>query len=274
MIELKFNSFDEFLTKVQEPSLPNARLSEALREGASNSWDLKAGWDGAIKMAKEGWPEGLKRMQKVAELLEMPSGARSYEPQPVLAVAGDEVDIGAYLSGEPECMMDWEVRATPSFGKVVKIVCHLTANASVSANAMFRRGSLAYLIIDALESCGIRCEVWGLVKCSTCGNRDEGPDFLAQVCLKDADQPIEPDRLAYMLAHPAVFRRLGFRLMELTPEYTRGCYGSTVNPPEELMEGDGVIFLGGSHLGYTNDQDIVASAKQIASKYIGEEAPL
>ena len=276
MIEYTFNSFDEFLAKVQEPDNPKGKFKQhaSASEGRSHSWDLGAGWEGAIRMANEGWPEGLKKMQAMSSLLELPSGSRSYEPQPVLALAGDEVDIGLYLSGEPECMIDWETRETPSFGKVVTIYCHLTGNCNVSADALFRRGSVAYLIIDALESCGIRCEVWGLPKCSKKHRKratTTDPDFLAKVLLKEADAPIEPDRMAYMLGHPAVFRRLGFRLWELDPQAKGQSYGYTVDPPASILDNEDVIFLGSAHTNYQTDTEVVEAAKQIAAKYITED---
>ena len=272
MIERKFDSFDEFLTKVKEPSNhPKMKASTATGAGYGQNWDLGVGWGGAMKLAREGWPEGLERMRKLVDLLELPKGSRSYEPRPVMALAGDEVDIGTYLSGEPECMVDWETVETPSFGKVVKVLVHLTANCNVSADAMFRRGALAFLIIDTLESYGLRCEVWGVVKCSNISARAAEPNYFAQVCIRDADQPCEPDRLAFMLAHPAVFRRFGFKLMELDPDYQNSDYGTTKNVPER-MRGEDVVYLGPSHLAFNTDEQVLEAAKEMAAEYIAEPA--
>jgi hypothetical protein len=190
------------------------------------------------------------------------------------ALSGDEVDVGLYLSGEPECMTDWVMAETPSFGKVVKVIVHLTGTAGVSAEALMYRGLLACLLIDTLEASGLRCEVWGLPKCSA-DNGGDDPKYLAQVLLKPADEPVELDRLAFMLAHPAVFRRFGFRLMEQEPEgswayeeSTDG-YGVSVPLPEaERRAEDGILYIGGEHLSYSSDAAVIKAAQDIAKQYL------
>jgi len=276
MIEYKFDSFEEFLKESTKPLPPVGsksrkvgplgRGTRASTKSAGQRWDLNAGWDGAVKLARNGWPEGLERMQNILSKAELPQGPRSYEPMPVASLAGDEVDVGAYLSGEPECMTDWTMVETPTYGKVVKLLVHLTANAEVTADALFRRGAMAFLIVDQLESIGIRCEVWGLTKCSVAASQK----FISQVCIKQADQQAEPDRMAFMLAHPAVFRRFGFRLMELDNRYKINDYGRSINPPDHYLTDD-VIYLGGDYLGFNNDEEVIAGAKELAKKYLGEE---
>lgn len=276
-----FDSYESFIRQASKAGeLENRKAST---KDSSNRWDMGAGWAGTLELAKRGWPEGLKRIQKAAELLKLPVGEKSYEPRQVLAVSGDEVDVGLYLSGEPECMHDYEMLETPSFGKVAKIIVNLSASWQVSAETMFQRGAAAVLLIDALEQSGIRCEVWALPKCSSNkgesvkrGSRKES--LVVHVCVKQADDPVELDRLAFMLAHPAAFRRLGFRMMEQEPakswagRNTHTGYGCTMELPKEERSEAGTIYFGGQFLGrLSSEAAMVAEVQKVLGEFLETE---
>jgi hypothetical protein len=277
-VDLHFNSFQEFLEQTRKPATSGAGSSST--KEPYEQWDMGAGYDGTVKLANEGWPEGLAKMGKAAELLALPVGDRNYEPQPLAALSGDEVDVGLYLSSEPECMTDWTMVEAPSFGKVVKIIVNLSASAGCGAETLFRRGAAAVLLVDALESVGIRCEVWALPKSvSKDGDSVEKGSrksaMVAHVLVKAADDPVELDRLAFMLAHPAVLRRLGFRLMEQQPENswswskTHGGYGCPMQLPEsERSEDDGVIYFGAQFMGWHTEKEMVQAVQALLDKFL------
>jgi len=266
-----FDTFGDFVDQVKKPGY--SKNNNASRKAASD-WHMGASWGDAIKMAAEGWPEGLKKMQKATELLEIPSSEKNYEPQPMAALAGDEVDVGLYLSGEPECMTDWTMVETPSFGKVAKIVVNCSAAAGVSTDAMFKRGAAAVLLVDALESCGMRCEVWVIPWSS--GETPKEPSFYCEVLAKRADDPVELDRLAYMLAHPVVMRRLGFRLMEQEKpdswggEATHEGYGYPTEVPT-LENEEGTIYFGAQSLVYRSEEEMVLAVQELLNKFLKTE---
>jgi len=277
-----FDSYESFIRQAIKDGNPKNGKSSTSQD-RKHSWDMGAGWEGTLELAKRGWPEGLKRIQKAAELLKLPVGEKSYDPRQVLAVSGDEVDVGLYLSGEPECMYDYEMLETPSFGKVAKIIVNLAGSAGVKAETMFKRGAAAVLLIDALEQSGIRCEVWALPK-STSGDgepveRGSGKGaFVVHVCVKQADDPVELDRLAFMLAHPAAFRRLGFRIMEQEDEMsfggraTRSAYGCTMELPEKERSEAGTIYFGGQFLGrLSSEAAMVAEVQKVLGEFLETE---
>jgi hypothetical protein len=66
----------------------------------------------------------------------------------------------------------------------------------------------------------------------------------ANVCVKRAGEPVDLDRLAYAVAHPAFFRRLGFRFMELNGHSPSGCSVSTMSDKDKrpgVIEIDSVV---------------------------------
>ena len=167
-----FESVDAFLHQAkQDKTYGNSSASTKATTGSRSKWDMGADWDETLRLARDGWAKGLKRITEKRELLEIPdSSDKSVQPQPVPAMAGDEVDVGLYLSGEPECMIEYQPEIIPSFGKVARIIVNLTSSANVKAETYFQRGAAASLLVDALESCGIRCEVWGVFAYGGYGN--------------------------------------------------------------------------------------------------------
>ena len=268
-VKREFASFGAFVEQVKKPGHERNGTSSVNSFGLE--WSGGHTFDECIELAKTGWPDGLARMQKLTKLIEVPKGARNFEPQPVLALAGDEVDVGLYLTGEPECMTDWHMEETPTFGKVVKVIVSQAAMGSVSPDTMFRRGAAAVLLVDALESCGIRCEVWVLPKCNATSKGKFR--FYGKVLVKKAEDPVELDRLAFMLAHPGVLRRLGFRLMEQEDpdtwagKQTHNGYGSSKELVEAMQE-DGTIYFGCQNPAYRNEEAMIAEVQRILDKFL------
>tara|TARA_R110002020_G_scaffold265840_1_gene480630 strand:+ start:62 stop:919 length:858 start_codon:yes stop_codon:yes gene_type:complete len=273
-----FESVDAFLTQAQKPATKgNDPHSSKPTTGPRSTWDMGADWDETLRLARDGWAKGLKRITDKRELLEIPeSSDKSIQPQPIPAQAGDEVDVGLYLSGEPECMIEYQPEIIPSFGKVARIIVNLTSSCNVKAETYFQRGAAASLLVDALENCGIRCEVWGVFAYGGYGRRNNLINSHWWVPVKAADEPLEMDRLAFLLAHPATFRRLSFRLIEQLPrkqfkDNHESGYGSCMEIPTEEREADGTIYFDRQHSGYRTPEEMQKAIDDTLSKFLGEE---
>ena len=135
-------------------------------------------------------------------------------------VVGDCWDMGAVTQGIPECAISTQSIAdrqdnSLAVDKVISICLSICVSASVNPSAIQRRGAALVATVDALESFGVRCEVrvelgsgWqpeGNAKCT---------HSLMTLKVKDAGQPLETSRLAYLVGHAGFFRRIGFAWME------------------------------------------------------------
>lgn len=174
----------------------------------------------AVCLASSGWKDGADRIAGLRSGFEaflsaaVDAKARSYGYD----VSGHYVDVGRYLSGEPECF-GVEAEYGDQIGtRVVGIRLNACVSGSVSAEDITRRGLTVLLAVDLLESCGIRCEV--LVSQSTeyCGTVQE-----ANVPVKHARDPVDIDRLAFTIAHPSYFRRFGFAYCESKGHHPSSC---------------------------------------------------
>ena len=71
-------------------------------------------------------------------------------------------------------------------------------------------------LIDLLEQSGKRVEL-DLVH----GSRVSKASIRARVRVKDSNAPLDIERIAFAIAHPASFRRIAFSIWELPPQAIR-----------------------------------------------------
>lgn len=216
---LLLRTFDSFGDLVRYASQPNDVVSPKSRRPAKGShWDMGADFNETVRLAEKGWPEGLKLIDRIRARLESVTSSATFRPETNWDVAGDFVDIGRFVSGVPECMgtFDESEQQQQTTGKIVRVVVNCAASSGVDASAMARRGAAAGALIDALESVGRSCEI--VLLCAN-GMRGSWLEYLVPV--KRAGEPLELDRLAMMLCHPTVYRRLFFSCFELESASTR-----------------------------------------------------
>ena len=133
--------------------------------------------------------------------------------QPVLeyGVSGCSVDIGRYLTGEPECMLDFRVQDVRS-NRVVRVVSSWSVNADVTVDRLEHRGRQVMALIDAIDTAGLQSELW--VEFLTEAN---GYSYRCKVRIKSAGEVMDPDRVRYGMQDVSMYRVLMFRAMELIP---------------------------------------------------------
>src|ERR1041384_934490 len=97
-------SWTEFLdTATRTPTLPDAES----RRTVHDEWQGGT-WAEALRLAVDGWPPALAEADVTVPELQDGAGLSHSVTmlEPVWDVTGSEVDVGAYLSGIPECMVD------------------------------------------------------------------------------------------------------------------------------------------------------------------------
>lgn len=239
-----FPTWGAFVSQVSRPATVPERHAQSGQGSAAWTWTET--FADALVLAKTGWRDGFKAISAKADSISRAIGGESMTPR--YADAGDEVDVGLFLEGEPEHFIEYPLE--PQKRPVVKFVVSISFSCSVSAEAIYNRGAAVLAAIDALEASGVRCEVE--LDCSTGANTD----MEVRVGLKAASDALDRDKLAFALCHPSTLRRLKFRLHEQRGnEYWRqvggGGYGMPKNPAREagaiilpcMTSGDGFYTL-------------------------------
>lgn len=226
---MRFTSFQQAVEAAKSDFDVTHCHGSSRKHHGEPEWDLGWGFNKAIKLAHEGWPEGHSQVRRFADRLDV--SGRVAKPEVFYDVTGDAgIDMGRFMQGEPECFMDWRETETPieshNRGKIVQIVFNFSASAGVTADVLCRRGASCMALIDALETAGRRVELIGQIATH---------EYFIEIPLKDAIYQPQEDQIAYALVAPAFFRRLGFSLIaQCGPEgaeCARGGYGMPSNHP-------------------------------------------
>lgn len=198
----EFSSLDDMLETLEGSSGTHGH------DEGTPTWAGTETWGEAVALGRDGW-QAIR--PDVDRLLDGINGRlRDVLPHAFdmgRDVAGTFVDMGAFMTGEPECM----TFPVPSplmvarSAKVVRIHYNTGANATADPDAMIKRGVAIIALVDALASLGVNCEIWTESACKK-GRRSAS----VLTCQKRAGESVDINRLMFALANPSFHRRLTF----------------------------------------------------------------
>lgn len=186
-----------------------AKASPDWGDTSSGMYDEHCGgsYEHAEQLATLGWSDGARKasalMRKVADRAVQSTQAMALTDNVSWDVTGMAFDVGAYLSGEPEC---WLAMGEQPTRKAVSICVNVTTSYGVSPDTMMKRGIAVAALVLALQSKGypVTVDVVQVLQ------KWDGDPKASTVRVIDANgSPLDTDRLVYAIAHPSVFRRLG-----------------------------------------------------------------
>lgn len=230
----EFDSLSELLKDNERWSdrHPGGTSSHDKKEKDFNYTDT---YEETVGLTKSGWRHGAEKVNAlrteldgaVQSLVAAKAAAISY------GVEGDWVDVGKLLTGDPECCGTWEVQGDDRNDKVVKIVANVSVSWKVKPETIFARGAACLAAVDILESLGRRVELWVAL-----GIRDwRNGESESHIIVKPASQPVDTDRLAFVLCHADMFRRILFAHMEINDHNP-----STSIPAPVVADGEAIVL--------------------------------
>ena len=174
-------------------------------------WSGTRTMDEALELARYGWEEGRQRLRQVVGRVAIDQlVGRRPVVESRLDFAGDEVDIGAYLHGEPEHMVDYQVRQD-THGKQAMMYVNTSMESNVSSKRIMQRGGALYAAIEALRTEGYSL---GLTMVESTQNNSFSHYAEYQIPVVRPGEYLDIDTAAFCLAHPAFLRRGVFALNE------------------------------------------------------------
>ncbi len=215
--EHHFDTMSDFMDMVQRP----LHKSNAGREGSrssrntedhGDSWDAGVHYQEACKKVDEGWPEGTKLVRKASEMMKKLIPPESIRNKNFYEYSGGAyVDVGRYCSGDPEHFVQFEQKPIKK-QKVITMLTEISGVCHYKANQFINRGAAMIAAIDLLEKLDYRVEL--LIGLQTHHSHNL---HMTSILGKRANQPVEIDKLAFSIGHPAFFRRLWFSYIETFP---------------------------------------------------------
>ncbi|WP_234313682.1 hypothetical protein [Streptomyces sp. NBRC 109706] len=235
-------SWQEFLDRARAPDT----ISYGRGRHNTGEWP-GATWAEALRLATDGWTVRVPEVEiAVAALRErVRDEVMTTMLVPTWDVTGSEVDVGAYLSGVPECMVDATPQRVSTRGRVVTFLVpagfvNTTPHASVR-----HRGLALTALCSAIIAAGHSAEVWS----GMCVHV-EGERYVSVARVISAAEPFDLGRLIFVLAHPAMLRRLWLSVWDSAPpEHAARICGDAYGQgpfscrPDDLPDGIGDPYV-------------------------------
>lgn len=256
-----YNTWHKFVSSAKSDTNNNPGRTSSRDTGGlhKESWSGTSTFDEALELARTGWPEGARKIKDNITIIERFIAPR----QPVKDLSHDVrgpgmMDFDRYTQGRPDPWVVVKERDAQEGTSVavVPIIFNISASSGVDIETMYRRGAAVCALIDILEHSKIRCEVKLVARINNGHWRQRGQEgsghYTFIVVLKNAEDALDMDRMAYALCHAATFRRLIFSLMEEHIVELGTGYGM----PDVYRE-DGAINIDDSSLVIRREQDMV-----------------
>lgn len=180
--------------------------------GLDDGWSDVGSLEGAVSLGLYGWREGEKHMK--AQI------AQAHIVQKLFSRKATGVDVGgAYpmvplaVAGDPMCMVTTSDESTKT-KPIVRIIVNVAVSGNVPREVIYARGGAILAWVDELESCGYRCEIV-VIETGLFGINGSSPKgILFMATGKLPEEPLDIDRMSFLLCHPAMQRRVFFSLYE------------------------------------------------------------
>ncbi|WP_458682272.1 DUF7192 family protein [Prescottella equi] len=210
------------------------------------------GMDKLTKLAAKGLPvDGVEavdlaehNLSRVDREIDTPVWGSYYD------VAGSEVDVARYLTGEPECMVNYHTQEIPRAGRVIELVVSICTPHHVSPESVKKRGEEIMSVVLAIESLGLQCELWADCLITAYGN-GTGTHGRIRVRLKDAGSVLDPGQVMFALTHVGMLRGLVLGACHLLP--------SDLHDDLDVGSGYGYVFQGIDKTDYSEHSVFIPS---------------
>lgn len=222
-------------------------LAKAAKEyanpaGWSEDWTGVDTWEEAEHLAvhgMEGSAEVLAIAESAIETIEKEHDVTQFTH--VWDVSGCQVDIGRYLSGEPDCMVDYLPAPTPKVGRVIALCASVCYSAAIYQDTINKRGQGIAALAFALNRLGFAVELWADFSIS---NKRGGSRIgRVRTLVKGANDELDPARIMFAYTHPAMSRALSFAACGALPYSVVGDSamkrgnGTVTDAKQDLPEG-------------------------------------
>lgn len=232
-----FDSYPEFIqTCMKYPANPGKSRNTDIRK-----WSGTETYEEACDLALKGWNEGAQKAYDLSHDIE--TRLYSLIERQVISydITGELLDVARFCDGTPEHWGVFETQLVEGPGtKYFHLVVNGTVSGGISTKVVIERGASIAALVHLAELAGHRVK-------ATLVFSIEGRSvhYEVRVPLKDYEEHLDIDKLAYAIAHPSVLRRHLLSLMEELPEpyYSNFNVGSGYGLPKDTDGARGDIYI-------------------------------
>lgn len=184
----------------------------------ADSFTNHVSFDGALELVEKGWKGGYSDVVKgVSGMVGRMDSAIDEDLVP--SMAGPLFNMDSIFSGQPDCYFDFET--IEDHKPVVKLGCQFSAQGMYDQIHFRNRGSAVLSLIEVLEMMNIPVELWGYANTI----RRDGKTQRIDVLMKTSHEPLDSDKIAFILSHAGFYRQIGFGVKEYLSKYLGESFG-------------------------------------------------
>lgn len=204
----------------------------AYKDWGDVAWHGTDSLASAISMLANGWDAGRKVVDNIVGSLEseLQMVAHDMVQEMVYDTAGAYPDMGRYMEGEPECMVQFVPTTDTTSGQVTRLLIDNGASARYSADWMTKRAGAVAALVHVLNMVGKSVEVW-----IASAVKIDSKVHDTVVCVHRAGAPLNVDSIAFALGHPSMLRRIMFEA-RYDKTTGHGHAGSTIGHIQETLD--------------------------------------
>jgi hypothetical protein len=236
-----FASSGEYVEHVKTSIMHEGWREDHAKNYRASNWDEGVGFDGAIKLASEGWPEGMKKLQGAMDILRGQSKGKAR----VNDVGGDYPIVARAIAGLPDSMSR-RVMSSASRKPILDIYLYGAFSAGVDSGQFIVYGAALVDFVDSCEAAGYSVNITVNMTVFNEGRRNGITGSIFPI--KKAGEALDLGKLVYFIAHPSFLRRLGFQDLQSKQAekilgYGMGNVIHELPVHKEFSEPDALLFL-------------------------------
>lgn len=208
-----FDSIDDICNYIVNNSRGNEKSWWSTRK--VNRWSGNMTFQQAFNKFKYGDDELAEQIENVE--LEDDLKIERLTNEYLLDIQGIVPHVPNAILGLPQSMINISRTRVKSNHKILNLVYDLSVNCAVDADDYTKVSKLFLNIIDKLEILGYRCSIYVLIqnRMDNIISYKHDTHNTWMLKLKDSSEPFNRYKCAFILGHVGMFRRIGFRLIEL-----------------------------------------------------------
>lgn len=225
-------NYADLLEEIKKPA-PNAPEDSSQRVEHSD-WSGAKTFTEAVALHEFGYAHAFEKLN-LPDLYTPQAQMNTYND-----VVGATPDIGAFLSGDPECMLRFEIERAPKKGKI-HMVFSSVYHCGISCETAMNYGAAIIDICHSLKNYELKISTAWSVRGIQGSDKKCNAEASIAVLVKDWHDPYIQNKIL-SFAHPSFLRRLIFKYQEIYPELWSYGYGSVKDTDPKNFEDDAVIM--------------------------------
>lgn len=245
---MKFRSVAEFEAYLNGGTRSQAFLDADQENSKTGSEDFTgtASYEAADELLKYGDRKSYEMIKQGGRSIEARGKARRTEL--FTAICGVTPNVPAYLAGSPAAMINTRKKTVRN--KVLKIYYNCAVACDKKTKQVAKAAAAVLQTVCDVEATGTRVELNIMIHVTQNYKKDKrGQHLISVVCVKRAEERLDPLKIAYPCVNPSFPRRHNLRFIEVTKgvdsSFVHG-YGYPVQDPNEtkaMIKDTNAVFL-------------------------------